>query len=90
MPNIETYIIKRTSRYIGKVIRSEKKNIPWKLLGAWIFTPRKIGRPQDSCNNNFSSPSVLSSQRLKKMANFRAGLPLLVRGVLGTAKSAKF
>ena len=53
IPNIETYIIRRTSRYIGKVIRSEKNNIPWKLLGAWIFAPRKIGRPHNLCNNNF-------------------------------------
>ena len=53
IPNIETYIIRRTSRYIRKVIRSEKNNIPWKLLSAWIFTPRLIGRPQNSCNNNF-------------------------------------
>ena len=27
--------------------------LPKKLLGAWIHGPRKIGKPQLSCNNNF-------------------------------------
>jgi len=90
IPNIETYIIRRTSRYIRKVIRSEKNNIPWKLLSAWIFTPRLIGRPQNSCNNNFLITISALIPEVKKMANFRAGLPLLVRRVLGTAKSINF
>jgi len=91
IPNIETYIIRRTSRYIGKVIRSEKNNIPWKLLGAWIFAPsRKIGRPQNSCNNNFLIAICALFQRWKKVANSRAGLPSLVRRVPGTTKSTTF
>jgi len=40
-------------RYTGKVCRSEDKMIPKKLLGAWIQRPRKTGKPQYSCNNNF-------------------------------------
>ena len=90
IPNIETYIIRRTSRYIGKVIRSEKNNIPWKLLGAWIFAPRKIGRPQNSCNNNFLVAICALIPEVEKMANSRAGLPSLVRRVPGTTKSTTF
>jgi len=51
IPSIETFIIRRTNRYIGKIIRSEKNNIQWKLLGAWIYCPRKTERLQNSCNN---------------------------------------
>ena len=52
IPNIESFIIRRTHRYIGKIMRSEKNNIPWKPLGAWIHCPRKTGRLLNSCNNN--------------------------------------
>ena len=76
IPNIETYIIRRTSRYIRKVIRSEKNNIPWKLLGAWIFAPRKIGRPQNSCNNNFLVAICALIPEVKKNGKFQSWTPL--------------
>ena len=76
IPNIETYIIRRTSRYMGKVIRSEKNNIPWKLLGAWIFTPRKIGRPQNSCNNNVLITINALIPEVEKDGNFQSATPL--------------
>ena len=72
------------------MIRSEKNNIPRKLLGAWIFAPRKIGRPQNSCNNNFLVAISALIPEVKKMANSRAGLPSLVRRVPGTTKSINF
>ena len=53
IPNTETFIVRRTNRYIGEIVRSEKNNIRRKLLGAWIYCPRKTGRPQNSCYNNF-------------------------------------
>ena len=31
----------------------EKMNLPRKLLVAWIYCPRQIGRPQNSCSYNF-------------------------------------
>ena len=76
IPNIETYIIRRTSRYIGKVIRSEKNNIPRKLLGAWTFAPRKIGRPQNSCNNNFLVAISALIPEVKKNGKFQSWTPL--------------
>jgi hypothetical protein len=50
---IDTFIIRRTARYVGKIYRSDDQMLPKKLLGAWIHGPRKIGKPQLSCNNNF-------------------------------------
>jgi len=76
IPNIETYIIRRTSRYIGKVIRSEKNNIPQKLLSAWIFAPRKIGRLQNSCNNNFLIAISALIPEVKKNGKFQSWTPL--------------
>ena len=61
IPNIKTLIVRRTNRYIGKIMRLEKNNILRKLLGAWIHCPRKTGRPQNSCivffYGNQSGPS---------------------------------
>ena len=74
--NIETYNIRRTSRYIRKVIRSEKNNIPRKLLGAWIFAPRKIGRPQNLCNNNFLVAICALIPEVEKNGKFQSWTPL--------------
>ena len=55
IPSIETFINRRTLRYLGKIARSElSSSIPRKLLGAWVFGSRKIGRPQHYCNHSFS------------------------------------
>ena len=53
IPNTDTYIIRRTNQYIGKTIRANNNSLNKKCIGAWIFCPRKPGRPQNSSNNNF-------------------------------------
>ena len=53
IPDSHAFIIHHTVRYVGKVCRSEDKTLPKKLLGAWIQRPRKAGKPQYSCYNNF-------------------------------------
>jgi len=42
--------MRRTNTYTGKVIRTKMMNLPRKLLGVWIYCPRKT---QNSCNSNF-------------------------------------
>ena len=53
IPDLDAFIVQHMVRYIGKLCRSKDKTIPKKLLGAWIQRPRKTGKPQYSCNNNF-------------------------------------
>jgi hypothetical protein len=40
-PNIKTFIIHRTVRYIGNIARASKDAYPKKFLGAWIKNLRK-------------------------------------------------
>jgi len=49
----DAFIIRKKNRYIGKVVRSEKNNLPRKLLGAWIYCPRKLSIPK--------TPAIMSS-----------------------------
>ena len=37
------------------MIRANNDSLNKKLINAWIFCPRKTGRPQNSSNNNFMS-----------------------------------
>ena len=37
------------------MIRANNDSLSKKLIGAWIFCPRKMGGPQNSSNNNFMS-----------------------------------
>ena len=78
IPNIETYIIRRTSRYIGKVIWSEKTISDGNNLVLGYLPPERLENYRIHVTTNFSMPSVLS------------GLPLLVRRVFGTVKSTNF
>ena len=78
-------IIHLLSRCIRKMIRSEKNNIPRNYLVLGYLPLGKLEDRRTRATTIFSSPTVLSSQ-VKKMANFRAGLPSLVRRVLGTTK----
>jgi len=61
---VDAFIMRRMNTYIGKVIRTEKMNLPRKLLGVWIYCPRKIGHPQNSCNNNFLVARVLQNKHI--------------------------
>jgi hypothetical protein len=54
IPRIESFINKRMAACIGKISRSNDKELPKKLLGAWMNQPRKAGGQQLSCNNNFA------------------------------------
>jgi hypothetical protein len=53
IPNINTFISKRTAKYIGKIARGSDCSLPKKFLTAWINKPRKNGAPQYTCNDNF-------------------------------------
>lgn len=53
IPDIEAFITRRTWRYIGKIYR-DNDSLPKKLLGAWIYCPRKAGAPQLSCKSHFA------------------------------------
>ena len=61
------------SKYKGKIIRPEKTHKLRKLLGALIYCPRKLGRPQNLCNNNLLAAIAAIAPETKKMANSRAG-----------------
>ena len=39
IPNINTYIIRCTSKYISKMIRANNDSLNKKLIGTWIFCP---------------------------------------------------
>ena len=39
IPNINTYIIRHTNKYIGKMIRANNDSLNKKLIGTWIFCP---------------------------------------------------
>jgi hypothetical protein len=60
VPKVETFILCRTAKYLGKVTRSSERTYPKKFLGAWMNQPRKNGGVQLSCNNTLQKPSQLS------------------------------
>jgi hypothetical protein len=41
MPNIDAFINRRTTSYIGKIVRSNETNYPKKFLAAWINRTEK-------------------------------------------------
>ena len=50
---IEVFITQRTWKYILKeVVRDNQTSILKKVLGAWIYQPRKAGRPHKSSKHN--------------------------------------
>ena len=53
IPPIEDFIARRTWRYIGKAYRASEDTLPKKFLNAWIHAPKKPGRPQVTCRENF-------------------------------------
>lgn len=53
IPNIDTFISKRTAKYVCKIARASDCSLPKKYLAGWINKPRKNGAPQHTCNNNF-------------------------------------
>ena len=85
IPETDAFIMRRTNMHIGKVIRTEKTNLP-KLLWAWIYCLRKKGHPQNSCNNNFLIVINSIIPEVGKMASSKTGLPLLVMRAYGTPK----
>jgi hypothetical protein len=53
IPDVDTFITRRTARYIGKISRLSRNSYPRRFLNAWIDQPRKTGAPLLSCHNNF-------------------------------------
>jgi hypothetical protein len=80
IPKIDTFIMKRTAVYIGKVTRAEENSLPKKILAAWIRGSRKTGTPQLTCNNNFAETihRILPSDKAlsNKSAPLREWIPL--------------
>ena len=76
IPEINIFIVRRTNTYIVKVIRAKKTNLPRKLLGVWIYYPRKIGCPPNSCNNNFLIAINSIIPGVGKNAKFQDWAPL--------------
>jgi hypothetical protein len=52
-PKIETFILHRTAKYLGKVARSSERTFPKKFLGAWINQPNKM----EESNSHAITPS---------------------------------
>ena len=55
IPNIDTFIHRKTATYIGKITRVDLSTYPKKFLAAWINDSKKPGAPQLTCNNNFAN-----------------------------------
>ena len=78
IPDIDSFIIRRTWRYIGKIYR-EENSLPKKLLGAWIHCPRKIGAPQLSCKKHFATVISTVIPEVTTNANFKEWAPLALQ-----------
>ena len=65
IPKVDSFITRRTWKYMGKVYRTKEESLPKKMLGAWVPAPRKAGRPQMSSKDNF----IPHSQRSSKQPN---------------------
>ena len=75
IPPIETFLIRRTLRYLGKIVQNDN-SIPRQLLGAWVLGPRKIGRPQHYCNHMFHFALSNLFPSLSDKALFTEWVPL--------------
>ena len=54
---VDTFIVRRTSRFVGKVCRALYNSIPKKLLGAWIYcAPEKL-------EDHKTCATIISSQQ---------------------------
>ena len=80
IPDVDTFINKRTATYIGKISRSNPESYPIKFLTAWIHGKRKNGAPQLTCNNNFAKviEKILPPDKplLNKQGLLKEWLPL--------------
>ena len=80
IPSIETFMIRRTLRYLGKIVQNDF-SIPRQLLGAWVFGSRKVGRPQHYCNHMFHFalsnlfPSISEKARFNEWLHLAKDVP---------------
>ena len=68
----------KVEHYIGKVTRAQNNFLLRKLLGAWISS-KKIGRPQNSCKNNFLVSISAIVPEVGKNGMFQEWTPLAHR-----------
>jgi hypothetical protein len=55
VPQVETFILYRTAKYLVKVARSKERTYPKRFLGAWMNQPKKNGGVELSCTNTFAN-----------------------------------
>ena len=54
IPPIDDFLAsRRTWRYTGKAYHASEETLPKKFLSAWIHAPKKPGRSQAMCRDNF-------------------------------------
>ena len=60
----DSFITRRTWKYMGKVYRARGESLLKKMLGTWVPATRKAGRLQMSCKDNFirALKEVLNNQ----------------------------
>ena len=77
IPKVNSFITRRTWKYMGKVYRARGESLPKKMLGAWVPATRKAGRPQMSCKDNFicTLKEVLNNQ-ISDEATFKEWFPI--------------
>jgi hypothetical protein len=77
VPKVETFILCRTAKYLGKVARSNERTYPKKILGAWMNQPKENGWVQLSCNDTFAKAisAIFPQKNLSSQCLFRDWIP---------------
>ena len=85
IPKVNSFITRRTWKYMGKVFRTRGESLLKKMLGAWVSATRKAGRLQMSCKDNFicTLKEVLNSQ-ISNEATFKEWFPIAADKANGT------